>query len=153
MNAEQNLARLEIRLPEPPHPFGTYAMTAESGSLLFLSGILATSGSAVTKSGVVGRDLDIAAGREALRMAGLNALAVLREKLGSLDRVHHVVRLGIFIASTPDFREHARVADSASELFRDVFGDGRLSPRIALGVASIPLGSPVALEVIVDVQS
>ena len=79
-------------------------------------------------------------------------LAITKKQLGSLDRVGRVVRLGVYVAATPHFTEHAKVADAASELLRDVFGEQTVSSRLVIGVASLPLGSPVELEVILEVK-
>jgi enamine deaminase RidA (YjgF/YER057c/UK114 family) len=150
--AEDRLQKLGIQLPSAPTPFGAYVPAVQSGNLLFLSGMLATSGHAVTVMGVVGKDLDVQGGREAAFRAAVNALALTKKHLGTLNRVSHVVRIGVYIATTPEFTEHPKVADAASELFREVFGDGMVSSRLVLGVASIPLGSPVELEVILEVH-
>ena len=150
--AEDRLARLGIHLPAAPTPFGAYVPAVQTGNLLFLSGMLATSGHTATAVGVVGKDLDVKAGREAAHTAALNVLALTRRQLGSLNRVSQVVRLGVYVASTPEFTEHPRVADAASELLRDVFGDRTVSSRLVFGVASLPLGSPVELEVIFEVK-
>jgi enamine deaminase RidA (YjgF/YER057c/UK114 family) len=150
--AEDRLAKLGIKLPAPPEPFGTYVEAVQTGNLLFLSGMLATSGHTATVVGVVGKNLDVKAGREAAYTAALNVLALTKKQLGSLNRVSHVVRLGVYLAATPEFTEHPKVADAASELLREVFGEGTISSRLVFGVASLPLGSPVELEVIVEVQ-
>jgi enamine deaminase RidA (YjgF/YER057c/UK114 family) len=150
--AEERLAKLDIRLPDPPTPFGAYVPAVHTGNLLFLSGMLATSGHTVTVTGIVGKDLDLTAARNATRTAALNAIALTRKQLGSLDRVSRVVRLGISLVTTPQFTDHAKVADAASELFRDVFGEATVSTRLIIGVASLPFGSPVALEVILEVK-
>jgi enamine deaminase RidA (YjgF/YER057c/UK114 family) len=150
--AEDRLAKLGIHLPDPPTPFGAYVPAVQTGNLLFLSGMLATSGHAATVVGIVGKDLDVQAGREAAYTAALNVLALARKQLGSLDRVSRVVRLGVYVAAPPDFTEHPKVADAASELLRDVFGDQTVSSRLVFGVASLPLGSPVELEVIFEVK-
>lgn len=150
--AEDRLQKLGIQLPDAPTPFGAYVPAVQSGNLLFLSGMLATSGHAVTVTGVVGKDLDVMGGREAAFRAAVNALALTKKHLGTLNRVSHVVRIGVYIAATPEFTEHTKVADAASELFRDVFGDEMVSSRLVLGVASVPLGSPVELEVILEVH-
>ena len=149
MTAEDRLATLGIHLPDAPTPFGAYVPAVQTGNLLFLSGMLATSGHTAAAVGVVGKDLDGKAGREAAYTAALNALALTRMQLGSLNRVNRVVRLGVYVAATP---EHPKVADAASELLRDVFGDQTVSSRLVFGVASLPLGSPVELEVIVEVK-
>lgn len=151
--AEDRLNALGIRLPDPPAPFGAYVPAVRTGDLLFLSGMLATSGHSVKIAGIVGKTLDVKAGREAARVAALNALALAREQLGALDRVSRVVRLGVYVAATPDFTDHARVADAASELLRDVLGEATVSSRLVIGVASLPLGSPVELEVILEVKT
>jgi enamine deaminase RidA (YjgF/YER057c/UK114 family) len=150
--AEERLAKLGIRLPDPPTPFGAYVPAVQTGTLLFLSGMLATSGHTVKIAGIVGKTLDVKAGREAAHIAALNALALTKKQLGSLDRVTHVVRLGVYVAATPEFTDHAKVADAASELLRDVLGEATVSSRLVIGVASLPLGSPVELEVILEVS-
>jgi enamine deaminase RidA (YjgF/YER057c/UK114 family) len=151
--AEDRLARLGIQLPDAPTPFGAYVPAVQTGNLLFLSGMLATTGHAATVVGVVGKDLDVNAGRQAATTAALNALALIGKQLGSLNRVSRVVRLGVYVAATPDFQEHPKIADAASELLRDVFGDETVSSRLVFGVASLPLGSPVELEIILEVKS
>jgi enamine deaminase RidA (YjgF/YER057c/UK114 family) len=149
--ADDRLAALGIRLPEAPTPFGAYVPAVQTGNLLFLSGMLATAGHRATMTGVLGNDLDVEAGREAARTAALNALALTKKQLGSLNRVGRVVRLGVHVAATPGFTEHAKVADGASELLRDVLGERTVSSRLVIGAASLPLGSPVELEVILEV--
>jgi enamine deaminase RidA (YjgF/YER057c/UK114 family) len=150
--ADNRLAKLGIHLPDAPTPFGAYVPAVQTGNLLFLSGMLATSGHTATIVGVVGKNVDVKAGREAAYTAALNVLALTKKKLGSLNRVTHVVRLGVYIAATPEFTDHPKIADAASELLRDVFGDETISSRLVFGVASLPLGSPVELEVILEVQ-
>src|SRR3979490_271814 len=150
--AEHRLGKLGIHLPDAPTPFGGYVPAVQTGNLLFLSGMLATSGHTATVVGIVGKDLDVKAGREAAFTAALNVLALTRKQVGSLDRVSHVVRLGVYVAATPEFTEHPKVADAASELLRDVFGEETVSSRLVIGVASLPLGSPVELEVILEIK-
>jgi enamine deaminase RidA (YjgF/YER057c/UK114 family) len=150
--AEDRLAKLGIHLPDAPTPFGAYVPAVQTGSLLFLSGMLATSGHAATVVGIVGKDLDVKSGREEAYTAALNVLALAKKQIGSLNRVSRVVRLGVYVAATPEFTEHPKVADAASELLRDVFGDQTVSSRLVFGVASLPLGSPIELEVIFEVK-
>src|SRR5436190_20931335 len=106
--AEGRLAELGIPLPEAPTPFGAYVPAVRTGNLLFLSGMLATSGHAATVVGIVGKDLDVTAGREAAHTAALNVLALTKKQLGSLDRVSRVVRLGVYVAATPAFTMHPK---------------------------------------------
>lgn len=152
VSAEARLRELSIRLPQPPTPFGAYVEVVQTGDLLFLSGMLPVENQKPTLVGRIGKELDGAAGREAAHMAALNALAVAREFLGSLDKVTRVVRLGIYIATSGDFFDQPRVADGASELFRQIFGADKMSARLVMGVASLPMGMPVELEVILETK-
>jgi enamine deaminase RidA (YjgF/YER057c/UK114 family) len=151
--AEDRLVELGIHLPDAPTPFGAYVPAVQTGNLLFLSGMLATSGHTATVVGIVGKDLDVNAGRQAATTAALNALALTRKHLGSLNCVSRVVRIGVYVAATPEFTEHPKIADAASELLRDVLGEETVSSRLVIGVASLPLGSPIELEVILEVNA
>ncbi|HET7545991.1 MAG TPA: RidA family protein [Polyangiaceae bacterium] len=151
-DAERNLIGLGIGLPEAPAPFGAYVPALQTGSLLFLSGMLATVGHTPTLVGILGKDLDIEAGRAAATTAALNVLSSTKMQLGSLNRISRIVRLGVWVAATPEFTEHPKVADAASELLREVFGEGAVPTRLVIGAASLPLGSPVELEVILEVR-
>jgi hypothetical protein len=113
--------------------------------------MLATVGHAPVFIGILGKNLDLDTGRKAARTAALNALSLARKQLGTLNRVRRVVRLGVSVAATSEFIEHPKVADAASELLRDIFGEEALSTRLVIGVASLPFGSPIALEVIMEV--
>jgi enamine deaminase RidA (YjgF/YER057c/UK114 family) len=153
LGAEQRLKELGIKLPAPPAPFGTYMEAVQTGNLLFLTGMLATEGHAAKFVGCIGAELDVETGRKAAQLAALNALAVARQYLGSLDKVVRVVRLGVSLATSSDFREHPKVADGASGLLEDVFGKERNPCRLVVGVTSLPLGTPVELELIFEVQA
>jgi enamine deaminase RidA (YjgF/YER057c/UK114 family) len=150
-SAEQRLQALGITLPAPPEPFGTYVEAVQTGNLLFLSGMLPTEGHAARYVGRVGAELDVEAGRQAAHLAVLNVLALARQQLGSLDRVTRVVRLGVSVATVGDVRDQPTVADAASELLQAVFGKDKSPCRLVYGVASLPLGTPVELEVIFEV--
>jgi len=149
--AEQRLKELGIKLPAPPEPFGTYVEAVQTGNLLFLTGMLPTSGREAKFVGRVGAELDVEAGREAAHLAALNALAVARGHLGSLDKITRIVRLGVMVATHGDVRDQPKVADAASDLFRSVFGKDKNPCRLVYGVASLPLGTPVELEIIFEV--
>ena len=150
--AERRLQELGIELPAPPQPFGTYVEAVQTGNLLFLSGMLPTEGHEAKVVGRVGAELDVEAGRKAARLAALNVLAVAREHLGSLDKVSRVVRLGVAVATSGDVRDQPKIADAASDLLQDVFGKDKSPCRLVYGVASLPLGTPVELEVIFEVE-
>jgi enamine deaminase RidA (YjgF/YER057c/UK114 family) len=149
--AEQRLHDHNIELPPLPTPLGAYVEVVQSGNLLFLSGMLPVAGGKPAYLGRLGAELTVEDGRKAAAIACLNVLAAARHHAGSLDKVSRVVRLGVFIATDGDFREHPQVADAASELLVQVFGEEKISTRIVLGVASLPLGMPVELEVIFEV--
>ena len=151
--AEQRLRQLGINLPMPPEPFGIYAEAVQTGNLLFLTGMLPTVGREAKFIGRIGAELDAQTGSNAAYLAALNALAVARQHLGSLDQVTRIVRLGVAVATSGDVREQPKVADGASELLEDVFGRNKNPSRLVYGVASLPLGVPVELELIFEVSA
>jgi enamine deaminase RidA (YjgF/YER057c/UK114 family) len=147
---ERRLKELGIQLPTPPEPFGVYAEAVQTGNLLFLTGMLPTVGREAKFIGRIGAELDVEAGHKAARLAALNGLAVARQHLGSLDKVTRIVRLGVSVATSGDVRDQPKVADGASELLQDVFGKSKNPSRLVYGVASLPLGTPVELEIIFE---
>jgi len=150
--AERRLQEMGIQLPAPPTPFGSYVEALQTGSLLFLSGMLPVVDHKPKYLGRLGKELDAEAGCDAAYTAGLSALAAARQYLGTLDRVTRVVRLGVFMATSGDFYDQPRVADAVSDLFRGIFGSDKLAVRLVIGVASLPLGMPIELEVIFEVS-
>ena len=151
--AEQRIRQLGIKLPTPPEPFGIYAEAVQTGNLLFLTGMLPTEGREAKFIGRIGAELDVEAGRAAARLAALNGLAVAKQHLGSLDKVTRIVRLGVAVATSGDVHDQPKVADGASELLQDVFGKDKNPSRLVYGVASLPLGVPVELELIFEVSA
>ncbi len=149
--ADRRLEELGIQLPAAPTPFGSYVEALQTGNLLFLSGMLPVVDHKPKYVGRLGKELDAEAGRDAARTAALSALAAAKERLGSLDRVTRVVRLGVFMATSGDFFDQPGVADAVSDLFRDIFGPDKTAVRLVIGVASLPLGMPIELEVIFEV--
>ena len=113
--------------------------------------MLPTEGREAKFIGRVGADLDVEAGRAAARLAALNGLAVAKQHLGSLDKVKRIVRLGVSVATSGDVRDQPEVADGASELLQEVFGKDKNPSRLVYGVASLPLGASVELEMILEV--
>ena len=152
-SAEQRLREFDIALPSPPTPFGAYVETVKIGNLLFLSGMLPVVGHEPRYVGRVGGALSAEEGRKAAEIACLSALSAAKAYLGSLDRITGVAKLGVYIATEGDFRDHPKVADGASELLVKVFGAGMLSARIVLGVASLPLGMPVESELVFEIAA
>jgi enamine deaminase RidA (YjgF/YER057c/UK114 family) len=122
ISAERRLKKLGIHLPVPPEPFETYSEAVQVGSLLFLSGTLPTEGRTAKFVGRLGGELDAGAGSEAARLAAMNAVAIARQRLGSLDRVKRIVRLGVSVATEGSVREQPKVAGGASSFLQEVFG-------------------------------
>ena len=151
VSAEVRLHELGILLPTAPTPFGTYVEALQTGNLIFLSGMLPVVNHKPEYLGRLGTELNVEDGRSAARIAALSALAAARQTLGSLDRITRVVRLGVFVATWGDFFDQPQVADAVSDLFGDVFGSEKIAVRSVVGVASLPLGVPVELEVIFEV--
>src|ERR1700753_2050492 len=137
--AEQRLKQLGLKLPTPPEPFGIYAEAVQTGTLLFLTGMLPTEGREAKFIGRIGAELDVQTGREAAHLAAINALAVARQHLGSLDKVTRIVRLGVLVATSGDVREQPKIADGASELLQDIFGKDKNPSRLVFGVVSFPV--------------
>src|SRR5205807_2857923 len=151
--AEARHAKLGINLPAPPQPSAIYVEAVQTGNLLFLTGKLPTEGRAAKFVGRVGAELDVEAGRKAAHLAALNGLAVAKKHLGSLDKVTRIVRLGVLIAISEDVRDQPKIADAASDLLQDVFGKDKNPCRMVYGVASLPLGTPVEVELIFEVAN
>jgi enamine deaminase RidA (YjgF/YER057c/UK114 family) len=148
---ERRLRDLGIVLPNAPHPLGAYVEAVQSGRLLFLSGMLPVKDGKLQFVGRIGKELDESTGRDAVRIATLNALSVAKAHLGSLDLVTRVLSVKVYLATFGDFYNQPIVADAASELLRDVFGEDKMSVRSVMGVAALPLGVPVVLEVMFEV--
>jgi enamine deaminase RidA (YjgF/YER057c/UK114 family) len=153
VSAEMRLKKLAIALPASPEPYGTYAEAVQTGNLLFLTGMLPTEGREAKFIGRVGAELGMETGRKAARLTALNALAVAREYLGSLDKITRVVRLGVSVATSGDGRDLPKIADGASELLQGVFGKEKNPCRSVCGVASLPLATPVLIDVIFEVRN
>jgi enamine deaminase RidA (YjgF/YER057c/UK114 family) len=148
VSAGQRLRGLALALPPPPTPFGAYVEAVKIGNLLFLSGMLPVVGHEPQDVGRVSGALSAEDGRKAAEMACLNALSAANAHLGGLDKITGVAKLGVYIATEGDFRDHPKVADGASEL---LVGAGMLSSRIVLGVASLPLGMPIEIELVFEI--
>jgi enamine deaminase RidA (YjgF/YER057c/UK114 family) len=152
-SADQRLKELGIDLPRPPTPLGAYVEAVQAGNLLVLSGTLSIEEGVPRFQGRIGGELSVEDGRRATRLAVLNALALVKEHLGSLDKVKRVVRLGVSLVTTPDFREHPKVADAASEILGSVFGSDKTSTRVVLGVASLPVGVCAEVDLIFETNT
>ena len=147
----ERLEALGIQLPMPPTPLGNYVETSLVGTLLFTSGILPFADGKLLFTGRLGADLTVEQGQESTRYAALNALAAASQFLGNIDRIRKVVRVGIALATTEAFTQHAKVADSASDLFAQIFGKEQGHTRLVSGVYSLPVRTPVVLDAVFEV--
>ena len=151
MNIEDRLKELHVTLPEV-QPAGNYLPAVRTGNLLFISGQLLKVEGRITFKGRVGKDLNLETARKAARACVINVLAVLKQELGSLDRVKKFVRLTGYINTYPGFNDHPKVLDAASDLLVEVFGEAGKHSRVAIGVVELPLGSSIEMEAIVEVR-
>ena len=146
MSFEARLRMLGIELPNPPAPVASYVPTVAAGGLLVISGQLAITSTGLIHPGRVGVDVSLDDAVAAARQCGLNLLAQARSALVSLDKVERVVRLGVFVACADDFRLQPEVANGASDLMVEVFGDAGRHARAAVGTNALPRGACVEVE-------
>ena len=146
---EEKLETLGIKLPIPPTPAGSYVPAVKTGNLLFISGQIPMENGKVIFTGKVSNDnLEIA--QKSARMCAINILAQIKRELVNLDKVTKIVRLSGFVNSMPEFSQHPKVINPASDLFFEVFGENGKHARIALGVACLPLDSMTEIDAIVE---
>ena len=152
-NIEQRLAELGIVLPAPGSPAGSYVPYVVVGELAFMAGQVAREAGKMKYTGKVGRDLSVELGQAAARLCATNLLAQLKAACaGDLDRVERCVRLSGFVNSPPDFIDHPKVVNGASDLMLEVFGERGQHARTAVGVAALPLDSAVEVEAIFQIR-
>lgn len=145
------LARLGLELPAPPTPVAAFEPYVRHGNTVYTSGQIATRNGHLVATGRLGAEVDLATGRDAARACAVNVLAQLQAAAGGLDAVTRLVKLTVYIACTDEFAQQPQVADGASQLLLDVLGAAGAHARSAIGVAALPLGSPVEVEAIAQV--
>lgn len=148
MSVSERLASLGLVLPEPPAAVAAFEPYVVNRDTVYTSGQIATRDGKLVATGVLGLDVDVAGGQQAARACALNVLAQLNAAAGALDRIARLVKITVFVASAPDFTQQPQVADGASRLLIDVLGDAGRHARSAIGVASLPLGTPVEVEAV-----
>ncbi|HZC68361.1 MAG TPA: RidA family protein [Nitrospirales bacterium] len=146
------MTELGITLPPPPKSVATYIPAVRAGDLLFLSGTGPFKDGAIVYAGKVGKDLTVEQGYEAARLTLLNALAMVRQELGTLDRVTRIVRVTGHVASAEGFTQQPAVINGASDLLVQIFGEAGRHARLALGAAELPLNMAIELELILQVR-
>ena len=153
MSIDQRLEELGITLPQPAAPVASYVPAVEQGGLLHISGQISFNEDGNLILGRLGEDMNLERGIAAARRCGIMLLAQMKAALGSLDRVERIVKLGVFVNSDPSFSDQPKVANGASELMQDVFGEAGRHARSAVGVTVLPLGVAVEVDAIVAVRS
>lgn len=151
MSFDAKLKALNLELPMAPKPVANYVPVVRAGDLLFLSGVLPSRDGQLILTGKLGQGLTIEQGMEAARVAALNALAIVRSEVGSLDKVKRIVKMVGHIASAPGFTDQPQVLNGASDLLVQIFGDAGKHARVAVGAAELPRQAPVEIELIVQV--
>lgn len=152
MSFEERVKELGLAMPELPKPAFSYVPAVQVGKLVFASGQTPTVAGKLTIQGKLGREVSIEQGQEAARLAVLNCLAEVRGLTGSLDTVVRIVKLNGYVASAEGFTEQPRVINGASTLLEEIFGETGKHARTALGVAELPAGAPVEVEMVVEVR-
>jgi enamine deaminase RidA (YjgF/YER057c/UK114 family) len=153
MTPEDQLESQGHALPEPAPPAGSYVPCIQAGDLVYVSGQLPTRDGSLTSTGRVGEQVTVEQGAAAARQAVLNALAQLRQLAGDLSRIKQIVRVAVYVNSTPGFSGQSQVANGASDLLCQAFGEAGRHARVAVGVSDLPMNAPVELEMTVQVQS
>ena len=148
---DEKLASLNIILPSPPKPAGSYVPVVITGKLAFVSGQIPIKDGKVAFLGKVPRDILVEDAQKAAKLCIINALAQLKNELGNLDRISKIIRVSGFVNSTPEFVDQPKVINAASDLLYEIFGLKGQHSRIAIGVASLPLNSCVEIDIIAEI--
>ena len=148
---EKRLSDLGVTLPSAAAPAANYLPFVRSGNLLFTAGQLPLKDGKLQAAGLVGRDLDTAAGREGAKLCAINILAQAKAALGGLEKIARVVKITVFVASTPDFTEQHLVANGASDFLAAALGERGKHARAAVGMASLPFNAAVEVEAIIEI--
>ena len=146
---EEKLKTLEITLPTPPTPAGSYVPAIKTGNLLFISGQIPMEDGKVIFTGKVTDD-NMETAKKSAKMCAINLLAQMKRELGNLDKVTKIVRISGFVNSDPEFYQHPKIINAASDLFFEIFGDKGKHSRIAVGVACLPLNSMTEIDAIIE---
>lgn len=149
---EEKLAALNIVLPTPPKPAGSYIPVARTGNIIFVSGQIPIKEGKVVFQGKVPKVTSIEDAQKAAKLCIINALAQLKLELGTLDKISRIVRVSGFVNSSDDFADQPKVINAASDLLFEIFGEKGKHSRIAIGVASLPLNSTVEIDLIAEIS-
>lgn len=152
MKPSERLQELGIRLPTPPSPVGSYVPGIRTGNLVLVSGQIPITDGVVTVAGKVGAEVTLEQAAKAARQCALAALSIAADTAGGIDQIARIVRLAVYVCSAPGFTDQPKVANGASELMVEVFGDDGRHVRAAVGANELPLGAAVEVELMAEVQ-
>lgn len=148
---EKRLSDMGVTLPAAAAPAANYVPFVRSGNLLFPSGQLPMKDGKLAVTGLLGRDLDVAAGKEAAKLCAINILAQAKAALGDLEKIRRLVKINIYVASSADFTEQHLVGNGASDFFAEVLGERGKHARVAVGMAALPLNAAVEIDAIMEI--
>jgi len=149
---EKKLQKIGVDIPNMPKPSGSYVPAVQTGKLVYTSGQGSKKNGILVYKGKLGKDLTVEEGYEAAKISIINCLAILKGHLGSLDRVKRIVKLLGFVACVPEFDQQPSVINGASDLLIEIFGEKGRHARSAIGTNILPFGTPVEIEMIVEVE-
>ncbi len=152
LSIETRLAELGVVIPEAAKPIAAYVPAVRTGNLIFISGQLPLVNGELQCHGILGRDVDIAEATAAARLCAINGLAALKTVEPDLNRVKRIIKITGFVSSTPEFTAQPKVMNGASELLQAIFGERGKHARSSVGMASLPLGAAVEVEMVVEVE-
>jgi enamine deaminase RidA (YjgF/YER057c/UK114 family) len=148
---DEKLAALNITLPTPPKPAGSYIPVVKTGNLVFVSGQIPMKDGQVQFKGQVPTSISIEDAQKAAKLCIINVLAQLKSELGTLDKISRIVRVSGFVSSSQEFYDHPKIINAASDLLYEIFGEKGKHARIAVGVSSLPLNSAVEIDLIAEI--
>ena len=152
MQIDERMKELGIGLPQVAKPVASYVPAVLSGAYVFVSGQLPMVDGKLKAEGRVGEEITVDGARDCARIAALNGLAAARSLLGSLDRIKRIVRVAGYVRSGDAFKDHPKVVNGASDLLQEIFGEAGIHARSAIGCSSLPLGAPVEVEMIIEIE-
>ena len=146
---EEKINQLGFTVPAAPKPLASYIPAVKSGNLVFTAGQLPIKDGSLIFKGKLGKDLNEEDGKKAAQLCALNCLSVIKNEIETLDNIDRIIKLTVFVSSSEGFINHPQVANGASDLIKDIFGENGKHVRSAVGVAELPLNAPVEIEMIV----
>lgn len=149
---EEKIKQLGFTLPTAPKPLASYVPAIQTADLIFTAGQLPIKDGILAFKGKLGKDLNEDEGKKAAQLCALNCLAVIKNEIGSLDKIDKIIKLTVFVNSAEGFINQPQVANGASDLVKEIFGDNGKHVRSAVGAAELPLNAPVEIEMIVRVK-